>query len=219
MDLETVEQVKGKPSLIGMIGSPSDQFVKMRLHPTFAIALTVVTVMFVIGMWLTTLTMDQLYQETELSGDELEMVMLIGKITTFITGILTPGLGALISSVVLLLIAKIVRSNVSFKQLFSLNIHLMFISAIGLILNTAVSAALDHSSTIYLTSLAGVLNSESAVLGSIELFSIWSAVLLGIGLQKLAGFSKTAAWLVVILTLLFSIGMAFIGSLFTGLAS
>ena len=219
--METVKQVneKEKPSIFGMIGSPSEQFIKMRLNPAFAMALTVVTVLFVIGMWLTTFTMDSIYEGLDLSGEELDMVVLIGKVTAVITGIFSPGLGALFSSVILLLIAKMVRSGVTFKQLFSMNIHLMFISAIGLILNTAVGMAIDQSSTIYFTSLAGVLNSDSAVLGSIELFSIWSAVLLGFGLQKIADFSKTASWVVVILTLLVSIGLAFIGTLFTGLAS
>ncbi|MEK3800716.1 YIP1 family protein [Peribacillus sp. FSL H8-0477] len=221
--METVKQVneneKEKPSILGMIGSPSAQFVKMRYNPAFAMALTIVTGLFIIGMWLTTFTMDQIYEGLDLSGEELDIAILIGKVTAVITGILSAGLGALFSSVILLLIAKIVRSGVTFKQLFSMNIHLMVISALGLILNTAVGIAIDQSSTIYFTSLAGVLNSDSAVLGSIELFSIWSAVLLGFGLQKTADFSKTASWVVVILTLLFSVGLAFMGTLFTGLTS
>ena len=61
--------------------------------------------------------------------EELAAVSMFTTITMIITGLFTPIFGVLIATVIYLIIAKIARSEVSFKQLFSMNTYIMMISA------------------------------------------------------------------------------------------
>jgi hypothetical protein len=209
---------KENPKLWGMFTSPGVQFERIKQNPKIWIPLIVISILYVIGMAFMALSLDAAALiEQGVPEDQVELVLTITKVTVAITGIITPIIGVLISSAIQLAIAKIASSPVSFKQLLSMNTFIMIIGAAGLILNMAIRYVIGGNPEIYITSLAGLLNQEKAgVLGSIEVFGIWSVVLTALGLNKTAQFSKGLARTIAIIFFLISIGFGLIGTLLQG---
>ena len=216
------EEVKAKnPSIWGMIWSPTEQFERIKERPKIWGALAIVTVLFVIGMYLTSLGDPMVIEGMpEIPEEELAAVSMFTTVTMIITGFFTPIFGVLIATVIYLIIAKIARSEVSFKQLFSMNTYIMMISALSMILNGIGVALLGGTAGTMYTSLGSLIGAEGtmgALLTSIEVFAIWGMILQAIGLQKVANFSKGLAWTIVIV--FFAIGIIFtmIGAAFSGM--
>lgn len=214
MEQKTVK----KPSLFGIIWSPVEQFEKIRNRPRIWIPLLIVSALYVIGTYFSISQLDY----TELLGDavpaeQLDMAVMVGMITGMIASLFTPILSILISSAIFMLIAKIAASDVSFKQLFSMNTYISLIGALGLVLNGLIGMAIGKSFELSITSLAGVMGSQNAVLGAIELFTIWGTILTAIGLHKVAGLSKGLAWTVTIVFFLISLGFAYITTALSGM--
>ena len=216
------EEVGKKPSIWGMIWSPTEQFERIKERPRIWGALGIVTLLFVIGMYLSTLGVG-LEGIPELEGipaEELAAMSMFGTISMLVVGLFTPIVGILISTVIYLLIAKIARSEVSFKQLFSMNTYIMILSALSLLINGIGIALLGGTAETLYTSLGSIIQAEGALgglLNGLEVFGIWSVILSAIGLQKVADFSKGLAWTISIV--FFAIGLIFsmIGAALSGL--
>jgi hypothetical protein len=207
-----------KPSLIGMFTSPSEQFERIKQTPKIWVPLLIVSILYAIGMTLMALSLDAATLiEQGVPEDQVDLALAFTKVTVAITGIITPIIGVLISSAIHLIITKIASSPVTFKQLFSMNTYIMVIGAAGVILNTAIRYAIGGNPEIYVTSLAGLLNQDkSGILGSFEVFAIWSVIVTAIGLHKTGQLSKGLAWTIAIVFFLIGIGFALIGSLLQG---
>jgi hypothetical protein len=214
MEMQT-EIKKENPSLLGMFTSPGEQFERIRQNPKIWLPLIIITIIYSVGTTLMALSMDTTILINQgIPEDQAELFLGITKVVAVVTGIISPIIGILISSAIYLLIAKIPGSTVTFKQMFSMNTYLMFIGAIGLLLNMAIRYGIGGNPEIYVTSLAGVLNLDKpGVLGSIEVFGIWTTILTAIGLHKTAQFSKGLAWGVAIIFFLITIGFGLIGTL------
>lgn len=220
---ETEEKVVEKPSIFGMIMNPTDQFNRIRENPKIIVPLLIVTVLTAIGMALMFQSMD-FANEPELAGmseEELMVVTLISQISFVVVGIFTPVFMVLLSTVIFIIIAKIVRSEVSFKQLFSMNTYIFLISALSMIVNGLAFLLVNGGDPeILLTSLNSIIGATGvlgAFLSSIEVFSIWGLIITAIGLQVVAKFSKGLSWGVVIvlyiITTMFSMMAAGLSSL------
>ncbi|MEH7013866.1 Yip1 family protein [Neobacillus niacini] len=207
-----------KPSLLGMFTSPGEQFQRIKQTPKIWVPLLIVSVLYAVGMTLMALSMDASTLIGQgIPDDQVDLVLGITKVTVAVTGILTPIIGVLISSAIQLIITKIASSPVTFKQLFSMNTYIMVIGAAGVILNTAIRYAIGGNPEIYVTSLAGLLNQDKAgILGSFEVFTIWTTIVTAIGLHKTAQLSKGLAWTIAIIFFIIGIGFALIGSLLQG---
>ncbi|MGJ7910386.1 Yip1 family protein [Neobacillus sp. LXY-1] len=219
MELEKEMNVKEEsPRLFGMFASPGTQFERIRRKPKFWVPLIVVSVLYAVGMGLMAASMDvSTLIDQGVPKDQAEMVLGITKITMAVTGILTPVFGILISTVIQLIIAKIASSPVTFKQLFSMNAFISIIGAVGLLLNMAIKFGIGGNPQIYITSVAGLLNLDKpGVLGSLEVFGIWSTILTAIGLNRTAEFSKGLAWTIAIVMFLIQIGFALMGTVLQG---
>ncbi|MEH7110120.1 Yip1 family protein [Bacillus sp. JJ1764] len=219
MELEKEMNVKEEsPRLFGMFASPGTQFERIRRKPKFWVPLIVVSILYAVGMGLMAASMDvSTLIDQGVSKDQAEMVLGITKITMAVTGILTPVFGILISTVIQLIIAKIASSPVTFKQLFSMNAFISIIGAVGLLLNMAIKFGIGGNPQIYITSVAGLLNLDKpGVLGSLEVFGIWSTILTAIGLNRTAEFSKGLAWTIAIVMFLIQIGFALMGTVLQG---
>jgi len=193
-----------KPSLLGMITNPLQQFHRIRSNPKIIIALIVVTIMTMIAVLFSLEGMDGELAEEFIGFSEAELVVIkvIIQIITIILAMIAPVLIILISAAVYLLIAKIAGRNVTFKQMFSLFTYLMFISTVGGIINAFyIFITKTSNPDMVITSLNGLMQADG-VLGliytSIEIFSIWGIILTAIGLQVVAKFPKALAWGVVI---------------------
>lgn len=210
-----VTEVTENPSVFGMILNPTKQFERIRQNPKFLIALIVVTIMTAIGMALMAQGMDFSSDMDEFEGlgeEEMFVVTIITQIGFIIAGLFTPIVTIVISSAILLIIAKIAKSDVTFKQLFSMNTHTYMISAVGVILNGLLTLFIPTSNPeVYITSLYSIIEAEGALGGLLqylEVFSIWMLIVTGIGLQVVAKFSKKLAWTIVII--FFLIGLLFV---------
>lgn len=202
---ELEEKVIEKPSLIGMIMNPREQFERIRENPKIIVALLVVTFLTIVGLLMMVSAMDFIENDPALAGmseEELLIVSIIGQITFVVIGIFTPVVMISITAIIIFILAKIVRSDVSFKQLFSLGTYAYFISVLGFLLNGLVMMILKTGDpeTLF-TSLNSVVNAQGvlgALLSNFEVFNIWYLVVLAIGLQVVAKFSKGLSWSIVI---------------------
>jgi Yip1 domain len=218
MENEVVEKQK-KPKLFNMLWSPGEQLNRIRQNPIIWIPLLIVTILYLIGSTIMAVTMKvEDFMLPEMSTQEAEMIAAIGKTTAAVSGFLIPIITILISTVIYLIIVKIAKKDTTFKQLFSMNTFIMVIGAVGLILNNLIIAAIDGKAGIFITSLGGLLNSGSPLLGTFELFSIWQLILTAMGLHRVGQLSKTVSVIIVIIFFLIGLGFAAIGSMFSGMA-
>ncbi|MBY0096862.1 YIP1 family protein [Mesobacillus maritimus] len=212
------ETIARKPSIFGIIWSPTEQFERIKERPKIWAPLGIVTLLFIVGMYLTSLGL-----EIELEGipeADLALAKAAGTFTLILVGIISPIFGAFISTLIYLLISKIPGSGVTFKKLFSMNTHLMMISALSVLVNGVGIALFGGNAEIQFTSLGSLIEVEGALAGlfnSIEVFQIWGVILTAIGLHKVADFSKGLAWTVSIAFYVISVITAMVGAAASGM--
>ena len=81
-------------------------------------------------------------------------------------------IGILISALIMFLITKLAQKDTTFRQLFSLNTYIMFISGIGQLLNALIRLAIGGDPVVFVTSLGSLVEAEgmtAGILGGIEL--------------------------------------------------
>jgi len=194
-----------KPSLFGMFLEPKKQFERLKDNPIILVPFIIIAVLTTIGMFVMMSQIDFIAQAPELANmgeDELMFVTIFTQVIFVITGILAPAVSILVSSFVYFMVAKIVKNDVSFKQLFSMNTFIYIISILGIFVNALAFFAVDNPDPeVYLTSLNSMIGADGALgvlFTSIEIFSIWNIILTAIGLQIVAKFSKGLSWGLVI---------------------
>lgn len=190
-----------KPALFGMILEPQKQLTKLRENPKILFPFIIVTILTAIGMLIMMSQIDFIGNDPELgqmSEDEILIVTIITQVMFAITGIIVPAFSIAISSLIYFIVAKIVKSDVSFKQLFSMNTFIYMITVFGMLVNALGFFALSNPDPeTYLTSLNSMINADGALGAlflSIEVFGIWSMIVTVMGLQIVAKFSKGLSW-------------------------
>ncbi|MCY7894395.1 toxin SDP protection protein YknW [Bacillus vallismortis] len=210
-----------KPSLFGVITNPSIQFERIRERPAVWGPLFIVAAIIIVGAVLQSLGTDysELMKNTGPQGLSAEEIETVATITKFggMAAAIFGGIAALfIAPLIYWLCVKISGGVTTYKKMLSLGLFVSLISSLGLLVNGIVIFTTDANPLYSVTSLAGIIPSDGAfasVLNTFEIFSIWSYVLLAIGLHKTGGISKKAGWISVIV--LFGIIVAF--SFFSGL--
>lgn len=208
MGNETVQTKK--PSLFGMIFSPGEQFERLRERPVIWVPLILLTIITTIVTIVVAINMDysSMPGMEGFSPEEIEMTRVGGIIVSGIGSFFFTPIGYLFFAAIYFIAAKIAKSEVNFKQMFSFMIFASFISLLGSIINQLIAVALGENPAIMFTSInsfIGATGVTGAILNSIEVFSIWYQVLLAIGLIKVAKLSKQSAITIVIV--LFVIGI------------
>lgn len=209
---EIVEVKEEKPSLLGIITNPTEQFERIRKRPVFWGALLIIVIITIVGLWFSSRGVE--VPELEgLSEEEIAIGKFAAGIFVMLLGVLTTVISILFSTVLYLLIARINRSDVKFKQLFSMHTYIMLITAISIAVNGIIMDTLANNSeandSLY-TSLGAYVNVDGPIgvlLNHIEIFGIWTLILTVIGLQKVAHFTKSQAWIVALV--FFIVGMIF----------
>jgi|GEM_PF-324747 len=211
----------GNPSVFGIITTPREQFEKIIHQPKFLIAILIVTLFTFIGALLTlfnfTLPADII---AELGGgEEAELVLLISKVTLIIAGIVGPIFGILLSTAIYFIIVKILKSEITFKQTFSMFSHISIISAIGALFQGIIMLVVPNlPADTVVTSLGSLVDAGpmlNAVLNSIELFSIWQLIVTAIGLQIVAKLSKRVSWTIVIVVFIIGLVLQMVSAAMT----
>lgn len=214
-----------KPSLLGMIWSPGEQFDRIRDNPRIWGALIIVALLSAVaGVLIVFATPDDMYQVPQgpqLSEEQLASMKMFGYVGGFVGPLIGTPVGILISAAIMLLITTLARKDATFKQLLSLNAYIMFIGVIGSLLNGLIRLAIGGDPTVMVTSLASLAGAEGMtvpILNVIEVFTIWSTVLTAIGLHKVTGLSKGASWAIAIAFFLIGLVFALVGGMFAGMA-
>lgn len=218
--MEIEKKNTDKPSLLGMFWKPNEQFEKIRQEPKIWGVLFIITIVYGIASSLSAMTIkaEDLVVPGTLSLENAELVLPLTKFTTAIGGLFAPIFGVLISTVIHFIIVKIASKNTTFKQLFSMNTYILVIGAAGILLNNLIQYLVGQSSDISFTSIGGVLGSDSPVLATFEVFSIWQLILVAFGLHKVGQLSKGAAWTISIVFFLLGLGMSFLAEALQGIA-
>lgn len=211
-------QNKEKPKLLGMLIQPSTEFIKIKRNPVIWKPLTIISLLMMIAGVMTALNIDytndpEIQEAIQILGMDERFMLKISALLAGVANLIIPGLTALITTVIYLVIAKVIKKPISFKQLYSMNTYILFISAIGMIVNGLLSMIITKDPSVVLTSLAAVIQTDNMIIKNVlimvEFFAIWGLVLTIIGLQKVAGFSKVTATIFVlgfyILSLLFNL--------------
>src|SRR5690625_5529916 len=89
-----------KPSIFGMIMNPTEQFERIRKNPKIIVALSVVTLLTVVGMLLMLIGIDFIGDDPELlsmADEAVVVITFITEITVILVGIFTPIITILIS--------------------------------------------------------------------------------------------------------------------------
>ncbi|MCS1352468.1 YIP1 family protein [Mechercharimyces sp. CAU 1602] len=223
METETMQTEK-KPSILGMIMSPGEQFARIKENPRFWGALITVTLLntllITLSMFLIVGTPEgQEEMMSQVNGQEVSDAMLEGMKWMMV------GVGALgmlfVYPIVILLttllhwfLMRMVNSDITYRQTLSVNSYAMVISLLGSTLLVVTIATgiyqplLDEIST-YPTSLASMVETESAVVGAllstIEIFTIWQLILTAMGLSIVGSVSRGKGWTVALVV--FSLGV------------
>src|SRR5699024_1176809 len=134
----------------------------------------------------------ELQESIEMLGIDEDVMIKSAAILAGIGSLFIPGFTALISTIIYLVITKIIKKAVSFSQLYSMNVYVLLISAIGVLFNALLSYVLSGHSTFMFTSLAAMMQTDNLMLESvmtvIELFAICVLILTNIGLETVAIF-------------------------------
>lgn len=189
-----------EPKIFGMLTSPKLQF--RRINNTEVILNPLVIVSLIT---LLSLLFPIIRNRPEDMGNTLfERIiyyfgMLIESIPLTVILILIP---VLIFTGIHLLVAKLFKSPVTFRRLFSMNAHLAIFTAIGSLVNEVLAFIFKNATVESFTSLQTIFKHDGmlgAGLATFELFFIWQLVVMALGLRKVAGYSKTASWTFVLI--------------------
>jgi hypothetical protein len=155
----------------------------------------------------------------------MELPLTIAKVSTFVFTPIGVIIGMLFVAFVYFIVAKIVKSPVGLKQLFSMTVHIGILSVFTWLIMMVMTLIKGEMPTVAVTSLSSLLPESmngsvlSAVLAPIEVISLWSLYITYLGLRVVASFSKKAAGITVGLSFLFGASISVITVLLTNMAS
>lgn len=177
-----------KPQLHKMFTEPLQQFDLIRHQPLVKKPIAIVIVLSLMSTWLNAFNM----YDFNFSDPVLLTSILISSILGIPFGLL------IASSIQLGLSTFAKDSTVTMHQLYSMNTHLAMIAILGLFVNGIIALLFNIDLEEQLTSLAFYTHTGTIAnyfLGSIEIFFLWNLILVGFGLQRMADFPKTLAWI------------------------
>ncbi|MEG7862578.1 Yip1 family protein [Bacillus mobilis] len=198
-NLNTQKAGGEKPSLFGMITSPSLQFERMKTSEK------------VWGMFFLMALLQGLLSAftTYVTNTSPEMVKVKKELGEFagqssltsdvISGIVSGTIGGMLATFVVAAIYKVFMmfygNDTSYKKLVTIIVYTNIVVIIGGFINGIIAFILGVAPTAY-TSLGPLFEEGSVAYGigsSIEVFYLWNIVLIWLGLQITAGVSKVKA--------------------------
>src|SRR5699024_5096583 len=118
--------------LFPFIFHPSEHFRRLKANPKIILPLIIVTFITIIGVILAAQGIDIIEDDPELlqmSEAELGLFLLITQILFAFIGMMTPIVTIVVSAFILFIIAKIIKSTVSFRQLFAMYTFIFIVDA------------------------------------------------------------------------------------------
>ncbi|SFX08006.1 Yip1 domain-containing protein [Thermoactinomyces sp. DSM 45891] len=196
-----------KPTILGVMTNPTEQFERIKKNPKFGLALVLFIIMGAILTGITTYIMindpslmpSPPASDVNIDTKTMNMIMII---TGAVTGAIMVVIAAVIYALITWLLVTLLQGEITFKQAFSLFIHLSVITYLSLIVNIVMYYLFHLSMAIPVTSLASVIETKGfwhGILSYIDVFQIIYTVLLAKGLQIIGKLSASKAWTIAIL--------------------
>lgn len=182
-----------KPSLFGIITSPTVQFIRMKEKAPIGVPLICIMLIGAItGALGGYISFNNPLLKNLNSSSEFHLP--VGVTIGIGAG------GALISAAIMVFIMAAIYkifmvfmgNDTPYMELVSIVIYTSVISYLGSIINCLIALALKGYSPIY-TSLAPLVGDNitiKAIAGNFDIFQIWHYIVLAVGLQIVAGLSK-----------------------------
>ncbi|HDX9627861.1 TPA: YIP1 family protein [Bacillus cereus] len=208
-----------KPSLLGMITSPGEQFERMKNSNAVWGAFWILSLLSGITGGLSTyvysLTPESIKLNQEL-GVNVTPVMTFG--AGFVFGIIGMIIGFFISAAVYKVLMMLMSNDTSYKKLLTITVYSSIISLLGLLINTVLALILGGSGKEFYTGLGPIFTSSGGavkgIANSIEVFTIWGFVITWLGLQITAGLSKKKATILMVVFFILTIGFGAVKGMF-----
>lgn len=210
-----------KPSLLGVITSPSLQFERMKQKAPIAVPMLLMALVYaVIGGLSAYFLAISPEMVNKLPADVPESA----KVFTSPIFVASMGaVGAAIGTMIMFLISAlfykvcmmIMGNDTTYKKLLSISIFTSVIGVLGGLVNVILMAIFGGLDVQY-TSLAPLFKSGTMLHSAakmIEVFSIWGYVVTAIALQKAAGLRKGQAITLVVIVFAIGLGVSLLGGM------
>lgn len=228
-DEEELVHMSAIGKLVNIILSPTSALKAIKNKPTIwaaMIALPILPLLYYLICWQAyEVQMIQMLESQfagmgmELTRDILEMQLNIMKYTAPAGAVFGTYFGLLIPTVFYFILGKLMKKSGTFKQAFSLMAHTAIIASLVWLMHILLTITLGESNILApMTSLASLLPADMygsvvyGLLSSLEVFSLWYMFVLYLGLHIVLDYSKKAAAITVLATLLISM-LITVGSL------
>ncbi|WP_242216834.1 Yip1 family protein [Bacillus cereus group sp. BfR-BA-01380] len=217
------QKVSGeKPSLFGMITSPSLQFERMKssnaVWGAFWIMALLTGIVGAIGGYVNSQTPEAIKANQQLG---LEVSPGVSAGYGFALVFFGSIIGFFIIAAVYKVLMMLMGNDTTYKKLLTIIVYTGIISVIGGLINALLALVFDGNGKEMYTSLGPLFASSGGVVHgiakSIEIFGIWGLVVTGLGLQITAGLSKKQATIIVVVFFIISLAFGAIGGLVSGL--
>ncbi|MEB9878213.1 Yip1 family protein [Bacillus cereus] len=208
-----------KPSLLGMITSPGEQFERMKtsnaVWGAFWLLVLIAGLVGGFAAYVYSLTPEAIKLNKEL-GVTVSAAMTYGMGFGVIA--ISMAFVFLLSAVVYKVLMVFISNDTSYKKLLAITVYSSVISLLGLLINTILAYILGGSGQEMYTGLEPIFASSSGVVKGIvskfEVFTIWGYAVTWLGLQITAGLTKKQATIITIVFFVLTLGMGALQGMF-----
>ncbi|PFO93181.1 hypothetical protein COD82_11230 [Bacillus cereus] len=208
-----------KPSLLGMITSPSEQFERMKtsnaVWGAFWLLVLIAGLVGGFAAYVYSLTPEAIKLNKEL-GVTVSAAMTYGMGFGVIA--ISMAFVFLLSAVVYKVLMVFISNDTSYKKILAITVYSSVISLLGLLINTILAYILGGSGQEMYTGLEPIFASSSGVVKGIvskfEVFTIWGYAVTWLGLQITAGLTKKQATIITIVFFVLTLGMGALQGMF-----
>jgi hypothetical protein len=234
---EQSEKIKGSSivNIANTFFAPSRAFKAIKARPNWLIPLIVIIIAPLVYYALCwseyeVMIIQSIEASLETQGQVITDSMMalplaIARIGTLVVTPIGVLLSILVQATLYFVAAKLVKSTVNFKQMFSLCTHVGLISIFTwgiMALMTKLTGAMPLHTVTSLTSFLPESYNGTIIQGlmaPIEIFAIWSLTLMYMGLRIVADFSKRVAGVVIALAFSFTVIISVVTVILTNLAT
>lgn len=189
-------------------------FASLRNKPKWGLKLILAIVVAVLTAVISTFTMDysKISQGTDMSGAQSQQLESMTKIIGLIGGSIGAVIMIGVMFLIFLVIAKIMKSDVSAKSIFSATLSYTLITTIVALVVILIQWIAGLSINDYSLTSLNIFDKGNPWLGVFDLQIVLGAYVFGIMLYATNHFSKKAAWIWAIAYLVISVGFGLIGA-------
>lgn len=192
-----------KPSFLGMILNPKEQFRRMKQSPTIwgplLIVILVMTILSTVILWISledSQMVEILPDGSKIVHSETKWTVLREHSISYIIGL---SLTILVSSLFTWGLVKLFKGSGGFKSFLSLHVYLYVPKILSLLLTVIIyltyGVTKDPTPITSITRILATEGSWKDYFGSIDLFTIWVCVLYIIGVSIISGLRRKV-WII-----------------------